>query len=176
MLAYPVMLSQLGQVLVGVADSLMVGHLGAEPLAAASLANVVFYVFMVFGLGLSLAVTPLVAAADGEQDAHKIRAIFSNGLLVNTFLGTVLTLCIVFCTPVLYYLDQPSNVVTLAIPYLKIITVALIPYMIFQSLRQFAEGMGNTRQAMYITLTGNALNVLLNYLLIFGKLGFPEMG
>lgn len=175
-LAYPVMLSQLGQVLVNVADSLMVGQLGAEPLAAASLATVIFYVIMVFGLGVSYAVTPLVAAADGEMDQSKITGIFSNGLLVNTILGMLLALGAVLCTPVLYYLNQPPEVVSLAIPYLRIITVALVPYMIFQSFRQFAEGMGNTRQAMYITLSGNAINIFLNYLFIYGKWGFPEMG
>jgi len=175
-LAYPLMISQLGQVLVGVADSLMVGRLGAEHLAAASLANVIFYVIMVFGLGVSYAITPLVAAADGEQDQSKITAIFSNGLVVNTILGMILAFGIVLCTPILYYLDQPAEVVTLAIPYLRIITVSLIPYMVFQSFRQFAEGLGNTRQAMYITLSGNAVNILLNYLLIYGKLGFPELG
>ncbi|GJM27852.1 MAG: MATE family efflux transporter [Cyclobacteriaceae bacterium] len=170
------MLSQLGQVLVGVADSLMVGQLGAQPLAAASLANVIFHVIMVFGLGVSLAVTPLVAAADGEQNIKKITGFFSNGLLVNIILGIVLALAVVVCTPILNNLDQPQPVVTLAIPYLRIITVALVPYMIFQSFRQFAEGMGNTRQAMYITLMGNALNIVLNYLFIYGKLGFPELG
>ena len=175
-LAYPVMLSQLGQVLVGVADSLMVGQLGAEPLAAASLANVIFYVIMVFGLGVSYAITPLVAAADGEQDQSKITTIFSNGLVINTILGMILALGIVLCTPVLYYLNQPPEVVTLAIPYLRIITISLVPYMVFQSFRQFAEGLGNTRQAMYITLSGNAINILLNYLLIYGKWGFPPMG
>lgn len=175
-LAYPVMLSQLGQVLVNVADSLMVGRLGAEPLAAASLATVIFYVIMVFGLGVSYAVTPLVAAADGEMDQSKIIGIFSNGLLVNTILGVLLALGVVLCTPILYYLNQPPEVVALAIPYLRIITVALVPYMIFQSFRQFAEGMGNTRQAMYITLSGNAINIFLNYLFIYGKWGFPEMG
>ncbi len=175
-LAYPVMLSQLGQVLVGVADSLMVGRLGAEPLAAASLANIIFYAIMVFGLGVSYAVTPLVAAADGEQDQSKITTIFSNGLVVNTILGMILALGIVLCTPVLYYLDQPPEVVTLAIPYLRIITISLIPYMVFQSFRQFAEGLSNTRQAMYITLSGNAINILLNYLLIYGAWGFPELG
>lgn len=175
-LAYPIMLSQLGQVLVGVADSLMVGRLGAEHLAAASLANVIFYVIMVFGLGVSYAITPLVAAADGAQDQSRITAIFSNGLVVNTILGMILAFGVVLCTPVLYHLDQPAEVVTLAIPYLRIITVSLIPYMVFQSFRQFAEGLGNTRQAMYITLSGNVVNILLNYLLIYGKWGFPELG
>ena len=106
----------------------MVGQLGAEPLAAASLATVIFYIIMVFGLGVSYAVTPLVAAADGEKDHLKIIRIFSNGLLVNTILGVILALGVVLCTPVLYYLNQPPEVVTLAIPYLQIITVALIPY------------------------------------------------
>lgn len=175
-LAYPVMLSQLGQVSVGVADSLMVGQLGAQPLAAASLANVVFHLIMVFGLGVSLAVTPLVAAADGAKNTERIISFFSNGLFVNVVLGVLMALTVVACTPILYQLDQPQPVVTQAIPYLNIITSALVPYMIFQSFRQFAEGMGNTRQAMYITLIGNALNILLNYLLIYGKLGFPELG
>ena len=170
------MLSQLGQVSVGVADSLMVGQLGAQPLAAASLANVVFHLIMVFGLGVSLAVTPLVAAADGAKNTQRIINFFSNGLFVNVVLGVLMALTVVACTPVLYHLDQPQPVVTLAIPYLNIITSALVPYMIFQSFRQFAEGMGNTRQAMYITLIGNALNILLNYLLIYGKFGFPELG
>ena len=141
-LAYPVMLSQLGQVLVGVADSLMVGQLGAVPLAAASLANVIFYLIMVFGLGVSLAVTPLVAAADGESNPSKIVSIFSNGLVINIVLGIVLALGVVLSAPVLHHLDQPPDVVTYAMPYLRIITVALVPYMIFQSFRQFAEGMG----------------------------------
>ncbi len=175
-LAYPVMLSQLGQVLVGVADSLMVGQLGAKYLAAASLANVIFYVIMVFGLGVSYAITPLVAAADGQKDQYKITTIFSNGLLINNILGVILALGVVLCTPVLYYINQPAEVVTLAIPYLRIITISLVPYMVFQSFRQFAEGLGHTRQAMYITLSANAVNILLNYLLIYGKWGFPAMG
>jgi len=176
LLAYPVMLSQLGQVLVGVADSLMVGRLGPEPLAAASLALVIFYVIMVFGLGVSYGLTPLIAAADGEGNTRKIIDIFSNGLVINTLLGIVLALLIFLCTPVLYHLNQPAEVVELAIPYLQIITASMIPFMLFQTFRQFAEGLGDTRRAMYITISANALNIVLNYLLIYGKLGFPELG
>ena len=170
------MLSQLGQVLVGVADSLMVGRLGPEPLAAASLGNVIFYVIMVFGLGVSYALTPLIAAADGEEDTSKIISIFGNGLMVNTVLGMILALGVFLCTPILYYMDQPPEVVDLAIPYLRIITASMIPFMVFQSFRQFAEGLGNTKQAMFITITGNTINIMLNYVLIYGKLGFPALG
>ncbi len=176
LLAYPVMLSQLGQVLVGVADSLMVGRLGAEPLAAASLGNVIFYVMMVFGLGVSYALTPLIAAADGEGNRDKIAGIFKNGLLVNTVLGMILALAVFLCTPLLYHMNQPPEVVDLAIPYLRIITLSVIPFMLFQSFRQFAEGLGNTKKAMFITISANALNVVLNYLLIYGTYGFPNLG
>lgn len=174
-LAYPVMLSQLGQVLVGVADSLMVGQLGPEYLAAASLGNVTFYVIMVFGLGVSFGITPLIAAADGEGNRRKIIDIFSNGLMVNTVLGMILALAVFLCTPLLYNMNQPPEVVDLAIPYLRIITLSMIPFMLFQSSRQFAEGLGNTKKAMYITLSANALNILLNYILIYGKFGFPAL-
>ncbi|MDH3710559.1 MAG: MATE family efflux transporter [Cyclobacteriaceae bacterium] len=176
MLAYPVMLSQLGQVLVGVADSLMVGRLGAEPLAAASLGNVIFYMIMVFGLGVSYALTPLIAAADGENNQSKIIGIFRNGLMVNTILGMILALGVFLCTPVLYHMDQPPEVVDLSIPYLRIITVSMVPFMLFQSFRQFAEGLGNTKKAMFITVSANALNIILNYMLIYGKMGFPALG
>jgi MATE family multidrug resistance protein len=176
LLAYPVMLSQLGQVLVGVADSLMVGKLGPEPLAAASLALVIFYVIMVFGLGVSYGLTPLIAAADGERNRKKIIAIFSNGLMVNMVLGILLAGLIFLCTPVLYHLNQPPEVVELSIPYLQIITASMIPFMLFQTFRQFAEGLGDTRRAMFITISANAINIILNYLLIYGKLGFPELG
>lgn len=175
LLAYPVMLSQLGQVLVGVADSLMVGQLGAKYLAAASLGNVIFYVIMVFGLGVSYAITPLIAASDGEGNRDRITTIFSNGLMVNTVLGMILALGVLLCTPVLYHLNQPPEVVNLAIPYLRIITISMIPFMLFQSFRQFAEGLGNTKRAMFITISANSLNVLLNYVLIYGKWGFPAL-
>ena len=98
LLAYPVMLSQLGQVLVGVADSVMVGHVGKEPLAAASLGNSVFYLFFTFGLGISFGITPLVAKADGEQNPRQIMEILKHGFLVNTATGLFLFLscCFIF--------------------------------------------------------------------------------
>lgn len=175
-IAYPVVLSQLGHVMVGVFDNIMVGQLGKTPLAASSLANSVFYVFLTFGLGVSLAVTPFVAAADGEGKPKKAGRMLSHGLLVNTVFGVGLVLMLVLASPVLRWLDQPEEVVTLAIPYLWIIATSIFPFLIFQSFRQFAEGLSMTRQAMVITLLANALNILGNYLLIYGKWGFPAMG
>ncbi len=170
------MLSQLGHVLVGIADSVMVGRLGAEPLAAAALANVIFHLLMTFGIGVSFAITPLVAAADGENDIVKSAEVLKHGTVINFLISLLLALLVFAGSKGLYYLNQPGEVLKLAIPYLGIITLSIIPLMLFQSARQFAEGLSQTRQAMYITVGSNVLNILLNYILIFGKLGFPAMG
>lgn len=175
-LAYPVMLSQLGQVLVGVADSMMVGQLGATPLAAASLANSIFFVILMFGIGISMAITPLVAAADGNGNRKRIAKLFKHGFVINMFSGIVMFILIILAAPTLQYMNQPEEVVQMAIPYLAIITLSIIPFMFFQTFKQFAEGLSQTKQAMVITIVCNLLNVVLNWVLIYGKLGFPAMG
>lgn len=162
--------------MVGVADSMMVGQLGAEPLAATSLANVIFHLLMTFGIGVSYAITPLVAAADGEGNIRKSAEVLKHGTIINFVIGIILVMIVLAGSEGLYFLDQPIVVVNFAIPYLVIITMSVIPLMLFQSARQFAEGLAHTTQAMYITVASNILNVLLNYLLIFGKFGFPELG
>jgi multidrug resistance protein, MATE family len=175
-LAYPVMLSQLGQVMVGVADSMMVGRLGAEPLAAASLANSIFFVVFMFGIGVSMAMTPLVAMADGKKKTKRIENLFKNGLVINLATGIILFLLIVLFSTQIGYMGQPDQVVELTIPYLTIITFSLLPFMIFQTFKQFAEGLSQTKQAMYIIVFSNLFNIFLNWVLIYGNLGFPAMG
>ncbi len=176
LLAYPVMLSQLGHMMVSVADSVMVGQLGATPLAAASLANVIFNIVLMFGIGVSYGITPLVAAADGEGDHRRAARLLKHAFVINIFTGIILFLIIILASPGLHALEQPEDVVELAIPYLGIITFSIIPLMIFQSGRQFAEGLSMTRMAMVIVIVSNLFNVVLNYLLIYGKFGFPAMG
>jgi MATE family multidrug resistance protein len=175
-LAYPVMLSQLGQVLVGVADSMMVGRLGAVPLAAASLANSIFFVVLMFGIGVSMAMTPLVAMADGNHKGKRISRLFNHGFIINMAGGILMFFLIVMASPFLKNLNQPEEVVTLAIPYLAIITFSLLPFMFFQTFKQFAEGLSQTKQAMYITIFCNGINVFLNWVMIYGNLGFPALG
>ncbi|NHE58303.1 MATE family efflux transporter [Cyclobacterium plantarum] len=175
-LAYPVMLSQLGQVMVGVADNVMVGRLGATPLAAASLANSIFFLILMFGIGISMAVTPMVAAADGEGKKGKIGRLLSHSFVINSFSSLLLFLLILGLSPGLKWLSQPEEVVSLAIPYLLIITFSLVPFMFFQTYKQFIEGLSQTKQAMYITVIFNLLNIGLNWLLIYGNWGFPELG
>lgn len=170
------MLSHLGQMSVQVADNMMVGRIGKEPLAASSFANSLFVVFLVMGIGMSFAITPQTAQADGENDTPKLTAILKHGILVNGLFGLLLSSVLFFGDEVMWYFSQPEIVVVLAIPYLKVIALSLIPFMVFQAFRQFAEGLGFTKQAMYITIVANLLNIFLNYVFIFGKLGFAPMG
>ncbi|MDX1627982.1 MAG: MATE family efflux transporter [Fulvivirga sp.] len=176
LLAYPVMLSQLGHMMVNVADSVMVGQLGAVPLAGASLANVIFHLLLMFGIGVSYAVTPLVAAADGEKNTQKSGQLLKHALLINTLTGAILFALVALGGPILYLLNQPPEVVEKAIPYLNIVTLSLIPLMLFQTFRQFAEGLSYTKQAMIIVIVSNLINIGLNYIMIYGKLGFEPMG
>jgi MATE family multidrug resistance protein len=176
LLAYPVMLSMLGQVMTGVADSVMIGWTGATPLAASSFANIFFSIPLFFGVGVSYAITPLVAEAHGAGEHKKISDVLRNGTIINLIIGILLTLLIFSAQPFMHRMNQPVDAVVLAIPYLSIIALSIIPTMIFQTYRQFGEGLHSTRMAMVIVVGSNLLNIVLNYLLIFGKYGFPAMG
>ena len=174
-LAYPIMFGQLGHILVALADNLMVGRLGAAPLAAVSLGNSLVFIALSLGIGFSFAITPLVAEADGAHDTVTGRNYFHHGIVMCAINGVMLFLLLLFATPVLNYLDQPAEVVELAIPYMEIVAFSLIPLMIFQAFKQFADGLSNTRYAMYATLIANVVNVLFNYLLIYGVWIFPRL-
>lgn len=175
-LAAPVMLSQLGHVTVSVADSVMVGRLGTVPLAAASLANVIFHVILMFAIGVSYGLTPLVAQAHGRADTEAPARYLRHAMLLNLVLSLLLFLLVLALGPGLTLLEQPVDVVHAALPYLNIITLSLVPLMLFQTFRQFAEGLSNTRVAMLVIIGSNLVNVLLNYLLIYGHWGMPPLG
>jgi len=175
-LAYPVVLSQLGHVLVSVIDSIMVGRVGTEPLAAASLGNSIFNIIMVFGLGISYSITPLVAGAAGRKNRNRISLLLINGTILCGLAGVLLFLTGYLLTPFFHYLQQPERVLQLAIPYLHILLLSLLPLMLFQGFKQVAEGLSFTRQAMYISTAANLLNVFGNYVLIYGKWGAPALG
>ncbi|GHA28388.1 MATE family efflux transporter [Salinimicrobium marinum] len=174
-IAYPVMLGQLGHVLVGLADNIMVGQLGAAPLAAVSLGNTLVFVALSLGIGFSFAITPLIAEADGAGNIEEGKSYFHHGVIMCTLNGIFLFLLLLLAKPVLYYLDQPPEVVELAIPYLEIVAFSMIPLMIFQAYKQFADGLSQTKYAMYATIIANLVNVLFNYLLIYGVWIFPRL-
>ena len=174
-IAYPVMLGQLGHVLVGLADNIMVGRLGAAPLAAVSLGNSLIFIALSIGIGFSFAITPLIAEADGARNIEKGRSYFQHGIVMCTIIGLLLFGVVWFSKPVLYYLDQPSEVVDLALPYIDIVAFSLVPVMVFQAFKQFGDGLSQTKYAMYATIVANLVNVLFNYLLIYGVWIFPRL-
>jgi len=165
-----------GHTMVGLIDDIMVGKIGTTELAAVSLGNSFLFIAMSLGIGFSTAITPLVAEADGEGNVSKGKAVFKHGLFLCTVLGTVLFGLIVLSKPLMHHMKQPAEVVALAIPYLEIVAFSLIPMIMFQAFKQFSDGLSETKYAMWATLLANVINVVLNYLLIYGKFGFPELG
>jgi MATE family multidrug resistance protein len=175
-LAYPVTIGQLGHVMLGVVDSLMVGKVGATPLAASSLVNGLVFLVMVFGLGMSLAITPLVAIAKGREDHRECGVILRQALLINTLLALLLTLLVYFLSDLIFHLNQAPEVAQQAASYAKIIGLSILPFMIFQSYRQFIEGLFHTKPAMVITIIANFINAFGNWIFIYGNLGFQAYG
>ncbi|MGI9531271.1 MATE family efflux transporter [Lutimonas sp.] len=174
-LAIPVMIGHLGHVLVGLADNIMVGRLGAAPLAAVSLGNSFVFIAFSLGIGFSLAITPLIAEADGENNVDKGKRLFQHGLILCTILGISMFVLLMVASPVMRYMDQPEEVVALAMPYLGIVAFSMIPLMIFQAYKQFTDGMSRTKYGMNATILANIVNVVLNFMLIYGFWIFPRL-
>ena len=174
LLAIPVVINQLGHIMVGVADSMMVGKVGIIPLAAATFANTFYHILMLFGIGVSYAITPLVASTHPLNNKILFKYL-SNALILNFLLGVGLLIISYVCS---YYLDmfgQDQEVVLKARPYLIIMSFSFLPLMVFQTFRQYLEGLSDTFNPMIISIIANLINVGLNYLLIYGKFGFPAL-
>ncbi|MGB6153721.1 MAG: MATE family efflux transporter [Pricia sp.] len=175
-LAVPVIMGMLGHTFVQLADNIMVGQLGTAELAAVSLGNSFVFIAMSLGIGFSTAITPLVAEADGAGNRADGKSALKHGLVLCTLLGLALFGVILLAKPLMYLMEQPPEVVELAIPYLDLVAFSLVPLIIFQAFKQFSEGLSQTKYPMYATILANVVNIILNYLLIFGTFGFPEMG
>jgi MATE family multidrug resistance protein len=137
-LAAPVIMGMLGHTFVGLVDNLMVGQLGAAELAAVSLGNSFFFVAMSIGIGFSTAITPLVAEADSEHNFSRGKSAFKHGFVLCSLLAIVLFVLILLAKPLMYMMDQPQEVVVLALPYLDIIAISLVPLIIFKHLNSLA--------------------------------------
>ena len=175
-LAGPVVLSQIGQVIVQLSDNLMVARLGALPLAAVSFGGAVFTIFLFWGTGLSLGLTPLTGEAYAQRKIRTTAGLLQNALVLYSLVGLLLFGVLWMLGDLLEYMGQSPEVVRLAVPYYRYLAWSIIPYMVYLSFKQFLEGVGNTRTGMAVVLIANAINIVFNYLLIFGKGGFPELG
>jgi MATE family multidrug resistance protein len=175
-LAYPVILGMLGHTLIGIVDNIMVGKLGSTELAAVSLGNSMIFIALSLGIGFSTAITPIVGEADAEKDTSKIRLAFHNGLFLCVILGFGLFGLIVLGKPLMEMLHQPKEVIALAKPYLDWVGFSLVPLIIYQGYKQFADGLSMTKYSMYAIVMANILHVIINYCLIYGIWIFPKMG
>lgn len=177
-LAIPVVISQLGHTLVHTADSVIVGHfVGTISLAAVSLVNSIFIIILVLGLGISYGLTPLIAQESGRKNFHECGKLLTNSLMINALFGVVLYVMIYYGS--LLFIDQigqDPEVVSQAKPYLALLGFSIIPLMVFMTFKQFAEGLGFTKQAMMISLWGNALNICLGLIFVKGLFGIEPMG
>ncbi|MFN3952792.1 MAG: MATE family efflux transporter, partial [Thermaurantimonas sp.] len=143
-LAWPVMIGQLGQITVAVADNVMVGRIGVEPLAAASLVNGIFTVVLVFGIGIAYGLTPLIANAHGAGHHRILPDLLNASFWLNLFFGIFLFVILMAFVPLLSYMRQDEGVITLARPYMKIVGLSIVPILGFYAFKQFAEGLGHT--------------------------------
>lgn len=175
-LAYPIILGMLGHTLVSIVDNIMVGRLGPTELAAVSLANSFVFIGMSLGIGFSTAITPLIAEADGENSLVKGRSVFHHGLVLCSVLGLVLFGVIYAAKPLIVLMGQPKEVVEMAKPFLDLVAFSLIPLVVFQGYKQFADGKSETKYAMWANLLCNVVHLFLNIVLIYGVWFFPKMG
>lgn len=166
----------LGHTLIGIVDNIMVGKLGATELAAVSLGNSFIFIAMSLGIGFSTAITPLIAEADAEKDEKKIRSTFHHGLLLCTILGIALFIIIVLAKPIMLLMHQPIEVVEMAYPYIDWVAFSLIPVIIYQGYKQFADGLSKTKYSMYAIFMANVVHIFFNYVLIYGIWIFPKLG
>ncbi|MDR0789886.1 MAG: MATE family efflux transporter [Bacteroidales bacterium] len=175
-LAYPIILSLLCQSFVQVADTLMVGRLNALSLAAVSFSGAIINVALVLGIGIAIAITPLISQCFAQGKHKKIADFLANGLVINGVLSLVLVAVLIALIPFLSYFGQSKDVIVAAKPYYIIMALSLIPNQIFLCFKQFLEGLQNTKVAMTIIISANILNIFLNSIFIYGLCGFPQMG
>lgn len=178
-LSIPVILTQVGQMVTQLADTMMVGQYGGEdslPLAAVSFGSSMAFLILIGCIGVALGLTPLVGERFAQGNKQECKSLLHNALIFYTLLGLLVGVAQYAASPLLYYLGQPVDVVNGAIPYYQMLAYS-VPFMLFFfGFKSFLEGVGNTKVVMTITIVTNALNVWFNYLLIYGHWGLPEMG
>lgn len=175
-LGVPIVIGQIGVIIVGFADTLMIGHYNMKGLAAASFVNSVFNLAIIFGTGFSYGLTPIVGSLFGNKELPASGRILKNSILANTLVAIFLTLAMTILFLNVEKLGQPEELIPLIKPYFIVLLISIIFIMLFNAFKQFADGITDTRISMWILLGGNVIHIFSNYILIHGKLGMPELG
>jgi multidrug resistance protein, MATE family len=175
-LAWPLIITQLGHIVTGMVDNIFLGQIGPAEQAAGILSNNIYVLFLVFTIGISYATTPLVTGAAQTNDVLRKASLFKNSLFLNFIVAVICFVALFNLSGFLKYLQQPPEVIDMAVPFFDVIIFSMIPVSFFFTCKQYCEGLSNTRMALAISIIGNLINVILNYVLIYGKFGLPELG
>jgi len=175
-LAWPLVITQVGYIITGMVDTVFLGKIGAAEQAACILSNNLYILLLVFGIGVSYATTPLVTSANQNMDLLKKASLFKNSIFLNVSVSIICFIVLFLSSGLLKYMHQPEDVIKLAVPFFNVLIFSMIPISLFFTCKQYCEGLSNTRMALFISIIGNVINIILNYLLIYGKFGFPELG
>ena len=175
-LGLPIVIGQLGIILVSFVDTFMVSRHGTNDLAAASFVNNMFNLAIIFATGFSYGLTPIVGKLFGKGKRGEAGGMFKNALLSNGTIAALLTLAMWVLYLNIDNLGQPVELLGLMRPYYITLLVSIPFVLLFNAFKQFADGITDTKASMWILLSGNVLNIVGNYLLIFGKCGLPELG
>ncbi len=175
-LGLPLVVGQVGTIVLGFADTLMVGHHSVDELAAASFVNTIMAIILVLALGFSYGLTPMIGQMYGRGETNDIGKTLKNGIYAATSLAALLVAILVAVFLCIHRMGQPEELLPLMRPYM-IVNIVSVPFVCwFNALKQFFDATGHTKTSMYIMIIGNILNIIGNYLLIYGPAFFPEMG
>ncbi|MBQ8520557.1 MAG: MATE family efflux transporter, partial [Bacteroides sp.] len=175
-LGIPIVIGQIGMIVLGFADTLMIGHYGTSELAAASFVNNMFNLVIIFSTGFSYGLTPIVGALFGGNDKQGVGRTLKNSLAANGCVAMLLTALMTLLYLNLHRLGQPEELLPLIRPYFMVLLLSLVFVLLFNAFKQFADGITDTRTPMWLLLGGNVVNILGNWALIYGHFGLPEMG
>jgi MATE family multidrug resistance protein len=175
-LSLPIVIGQLSIVAMGVADNIMVGKLGAAPLAATGLGNHIFFMVAIVGIGILSIVAPQVATAKSRNDTIQCTKILSNAFYLSLMIGALTTVVLSVVCFNFSLLGQTPEVEQISVGYLFILAISAIPMFMFIALKNFTDGLSYTKAAMYFSFGGVILNIILNWFMIYGNAGFPKLG
>jgi len=174
-LAIPIIIGELAQMALHIIDTAMVGAISYKQLAAAALVINAMNIPFVIGIGMTISVSQMVSMAHGRRDSQLVSHYLFNGFILCTVTAILISLTLVFGKNILLHLGQDPEVVSLALPFMQLMGLSIIPMLLFMTLKQFTDGLEFTRTAMLISLLGMPVNIFLNWLLIYGNWGFPRL-
>ncbi|MFK7968910.1 MAG: MATE family efflux transporter [Bacteroidia bacterium] len=175
LLSFPVIIGQLGQILMGVIDTKMIGALGPVPISAAALGGSMHILVTIISFGVCFMMASLSAEAKAQGNTPYLKSLFKQGIITAIMLGVVLTPINYFSGLLFPIMDQPIADIGPATSYLQILSWSVVPMVVFLMAKSFVDGLSLTRPAMYVTLVGLVINVGANWILIYGKFGFPRL-